>query len=634
MKIHYEAKRKIFWAELDGDPKGTREERNAYWGQKDDVKKAGFRFDGSGERTGLPNTWFTVNVTTAEAFYDQTDSETRVMIDKERDQRVASRAMTSDLDIPAPVGLSYHLFQKAGVQYIEDALAERQGMILADDMGLGKTIMFLGYVNRHKNIRRVLVICPPNGRINWIREAKKWLVDDERVWKFQRISGNQPVDPEANFVVVGWSNLASKEVTPGLMNGQWDIGIQDEAHYAKNTLTAARAKIAVGYWDSKAKKVVEGLAHKMPTIFTTGTPIPNRPKELFPMLAICDPQDLGRGFLSYAYRYCDATSNGYGSDFNGASNLDELQRKMRGRFMIRRKKQDVMSELPDKVRTVYTLDPKDVSGATRLLNKMKKVLAKIAGFDDAVQEGNLEEAISRLQASKAGFEEISLIRHELGRVKIKPTLELCEQALQSNNKIIVFAHHRDVQDAMRDGLASYGVVQIKGGMSDEAKAAAADKFQTDDSIRVFAGSIDACREVITLTKATTVIFAELPWRPSDVAQAEDRAYGRVNDPHGINSYYVVLDDSLDAYMAQVLAAKEAVIYAALDEKVGDVKQAKVTKIDHNKVAQDKIEEGGSPMDFAHAVTFVDEAQQKVVETGKPVVTAVQITDADLEQPPF
>ena len=88
MKIHYEAKRKIFWAELDGDPKGTREERNAYWGQKDDVKKAGFRFDGDGERTGFPNTWFTTNVTTAEAFYDQTDFETRVMIDKERDQKI------------------------------------------------------------------------------------------------------------------------------------------------------------------------------------------------------------------------------------------------------------------------------------------------------------------------------------------------------------------------------------------------------------------------------------------------------------------------------------------------------------------------------------------------------------------
>lgn len=612
MKLHWEPKGKFYWAELDGNPQGSKAEKDVYWGQKDVVKEAGFRCDVSGQTTGVNYRWFTKYVDTAEKLGKYAVGEAVEHFNKVKERRELSRATTAEFDLPRPEGKEYHPFQQGGIAYVKEVLQERDAVLIGDDMGLGKTIQGLGYINFNKEIKRVLVICPPNGRIHWIETAQDWLVKDNRKWVYHRVTGNEEIPSEANFVVVGWSNCAMTNVFPCLFEGNFDLCIMDEAHYAKNTMSAKRAKAALGYWDRKEKKVVEGIAHKAgKVIFTTGTPIPNRPKELFPMLTHLDPQGLGRGFLSFARRYCGAEHTGYGIDANGASNLDELQRKMRSNFMVRRLKTEVISELPPIQRDLIKLDPKDVKGAKKLLDEQNKLFAEI-GIEDLIEEGEIEEAISRLKANKEAFEAISLIRQQLGRLKTDHVIELCEQALQSNKKIIVFAHHRDVQDALAEGLDEYGVVQVQGGMGDEAKKKAEVAFQTDDRVRVFVGSIDACREVITLTEATTVIFAELPWRPGDVEQAEGRAYGRVNNPHGINSYFVVLNESLDAYMAVTIKKKEAVIHKTLDAPLADV----------------------SVPEYEKEVERLEKMAKEAEASGTAVVTAIQLSEQELEAPPF
>jgi SWI/SNF-related matrix-associated actin-dependent regulator 1 of chromatin subfamily A len=615
MKIHWDSDLELYWAELDGVPRGgTKAERDAYWGQKGVVKDAGFYCDVPGEKTGVKFRWYTRYPDTAEKLAKFAVGEAVGHFQKTKARRDLSRAIGGSMDIPAPEGKSYRPFQQSGIEYSYLTLQDRDAVLIGDDMGLGKTIQGLGVINLNKSIERVLVVCPPNGRIHWIETAQDWLVKDDRTWVYQRVTGNEAIDPNANFVVVGWSNVAMSKVKPGLMNGNFDLCIMDEAHYAKNTMSAARARTALGYWDREEKKTVEGIAHKAAkTIFTTGTPIPNRPKELFPMLTHLDPEGLGRGFLSFARRYCGGSQGAYGFDANGASHLDELQRKMRSSFMVRRLKTEVMSELPPIQRDLMKLDPKDVKGASKLLKEQAKLLRE-AGVEELIEEGKIEEAVAKLKANVAAFTQISRIRQQLGRLKAKHAVEFTEQALQSHKKVIVFAHHRDVQDELALSLDAYGVVQVKGGMGDEAKKKAEVAFQNDPNVRVFVGSIDACREVITLTEATTVIFAELPWRPGDVEQAEGRAYGRVNNPHGINSYYIVLDKSLDAYMAQTLQKKEVVIRAALD----------------NDCEHEDVEVAS----YEKEVAKLEKAAEKAAQTGKPVVTAVQLTDADLETPPF
>ncbi len=425
------------------------------------------------------------------------------------------------------------------------------------------TIQVLGAVNADKSVRKVLVVCPPSVRLNWKREAEKWLVGD---WTIQVVNGNKTIDPRANFVICGWSNLSQKNVRPGLMNYSWDVAVWDEAHYGKNTRTATRAKIAFGYWDSGKRREVEGVAHRANrNYFLTGTPCPNRPKELYAMLRHLDPKGLGRGYKKYTRRYCGAHQGRWGWVDDGATNLDELQRIMRSKFMLRRMKSEVLTELPGKIRTVVRLDPSDVKGASRILARQRKLLSDAGISLEDINEGNAEEAISELRGSPALFEEMSKLRAEIGSLKIKHAAEFADQVLSGNKKVIVFAHHRDVQDQVAAALSEYGVVQVQGGMDDAAKQESIDRFQNDDGIRVFVGSIQACREGITLTEATSVVFAELPWRPGDVDQAEDRA-NRIGQTQCVNSYYIVVDESLDAYIAETIAKKARNIDAALNSR--------------------------------------------------------------------
>src|SRR5208282_2657207 len=107
-----------------------------------------------------------------------------------------------------------------------------------------------------------------------------------------------------------------------------------------------------------------GVVHIVPAVatiaadrrlFLTGTPIVNRPKELWPIIfSLCPTFE--KDFFAYAKKYCGAVHNGFGWDFNGASNLEDLQERLRALFMVRRLKKDVLKELPPKRRQVLVLE--------------------------------------------------------------------------------------------------------------------------------------------------------------------------------------------------------------------------------------------------------------------------------------
>jgi SWI/SNF-related matrix-associated actin-dependent regulator 1 of chromatin subfamily A len=617
MKIHWDETKQVFWAELDGRPRGgTSEERNTYWGQKDVVREAGFRFDGNGDMSGRRNTWATRFIEPAEKLAQYCVGVAAEKVGAVQEKRQASRTVDADIDVPAPEGEAYMPFQRGGISF----MSQQPNTLLGDDMGLGKTIQFLGLVNLDTSIKNVLVVCPASVRINWTREAQKWLT---RTFEIIRIKGNVKVvvTDQANFVITGWSNLGQKKTRESLMAIKWDAICFDEAHYAKNQRSAKRAQAALGKYEYvKGEGDVlkeEGLVHRAKrVVFATGTPIVNRPVELFPMLRVLDPEGLGKNFFGFAKRYCGAHHNGWSWDFNGATNLEELQDRMRGSCMIRRMKQQVLTELPAKRRQVVVIEP---NGMSRLVRREQKLLDSIDGYREAVKAGDYEKAIRLLQASPAGFEEISRIRHEMGVAKTPKVVEHVKDALEGGvEKLIVFAHHRDVQDAIAEALSDYGVVQVKGGYSDVKKQEAVDAFQEDKSIRVFVGSLEACREGLNLTAASNVILAELPWTPSAVSQAEDRAH-RHGQKNAVNVQHLVVEGGLEAYMAQTIVTKQDNIDAALDNETA--KQTLVAPtLDREVVKSQELQQGTS-------------LASKIAQVSN-VNPAVQVTEADLDTPPF
>jgi SWI/SNF-related matrix-associated actin-dependent regulator 1 of chromatin subfamily A len=469
-----------------------------------------------------------------------------------------SRAVDASIDIPAPDGLEYLPYQKAGIAY---AVA-KGSCLIGDEMGLGKTIQALGVVNACEDIKSVLVVCPASLRLNWAREAQKWLVRDMSVGIM-----NTNDMPPTDVVITNYDRLIKKAALDALMSRKWDILVIDECHYAKNP--DAKRTVAVLGKQAKPRKKIQakkGLVDQSKRmLLLTGTPLLNRPKELWSLLWGMDHQEW-KSFWAFAKRYCDAHDNGWGWDVSGASNLEELQERLRGSCMIRRLKKDVLTELPAKRRQIVPIPP---NGAAKLLkseqskSRAVSLMADVEVARACDDEQAYEAAVARLDAAVAAeFAEMAALRKQMGVAKVPHAVEAIESAIESSGKVIAWAHHHDVIDALMDKFGD-SAVHLDGRMDMADRQKSVDRFQNDESVKLFVGQIQAAGVGLTLTASSHEIFVEQDWTPGMMQQAEDRAH-RIGQTESVLIQILVFDGSLDSYMAKMLVSKQKVADAVLD----------------------------------------------------------------------
>lgn len=342
---------------------------------------------------------------------------------------------------------------------------------------------------------------------------------------------------------------------------EWDLVAGDEIHLIKNPKSRR----------SRAFTAINGRRN----VGMTGTPIVNRPAELFPILHWVDPVSWPK-FWPYAMRYCDAKQGKYGWELGGASNLPELQQKLRETVMIRRMKANVLKELPPKRRSVVVIPS---NGSAALLKREQEAydrhqaaIMEARAQKDLAQASDNKEAysaaVARLRAiTGVMLQDISRLRHETAVAKAPHVAEHVLNILEDNDgyKVIVFCHHKDVVDLLMDKLSAYKPVKVTGDVSMTARQAAVDAFQNDPQVQVFVGNIQAAGVGLTLTASSHVVFAELDWVPGNVSQAEDRAH-RIGQHESVLIEHLVFDNSLDAKMAQTIIKKQAIIEQALDKQ--------------------------------------------------------------------
>lgn len=541
--------------------RGERFIAKSSYAQKDIVKAAGFRWD------GLAKCWYTTDVAIAEALTDP-DAAAKLQAKKQAEQSAkvasiaASRAQDADVFIPVPFGLSYLPYQRAGIAF---GLAH-MSVLIGDEMGLGKTIQAIGIINSDETLKRILVICPASLKLNWVREMAKWLV---RKMSMAIIQGSKWVDAE--ITIINYDILVKH--LDKIQSIEWDCLIADEMHYLKNP-DAKRTQAVVGRDATKKKEGKPGIRARR-RIGLTGTPIPNRPVEGWPIFHYLDPVTFPK-FWYYAQDYCAATQTRWGWDFTGASKLDQLQDKLRASIMVRRKKADVLTELPAKQRQLIEMIPggasKAVDAENLAYNQHEDEIAQLKASVELAKAGTLEEyqgAVEMLRVRvRAAFTELSDLRHQTAIAKLPQVIEHITDAIaDEDHKVVVFAWHKDVIAGIMDALAAQGVkaVSITGDTPMQARQDNVDSFQKDPSCRVFVGNIQAAGVGLTLTASAHVIFAELDWVPGNITQAEDRCH-RIGQREMVLVQHLVLDGSLDAKMAKTLIFKQAVLDAALDNE--------------------------------------------------------------------
>ncbi|GEM_PF-573219 len=479
-------------------------------------KQAGFRWDVDNQY------WWTSDPMVAAKLRNFADVATTTAINEatvERRESVElSRAHDAEIDVPVPEGLALLPFQRAGVAYA----LRRKATLIGDEMGLGKTPQSIGVANA-TGARSILVICPLSVKVNWEREIGRWSTADPALSVGHATAREWP---ETDVVICHYDVLSRHE--DDLRARRWDLIVLDEAHYLKNP-KAQRTRAVFGRKDLPALDAECKLV-------LTGTPVPNRPVELYPVLRWLDPNVAGT-WHRYVTRYCAGKQTRWGWDVSGASNLGELQEKLRSTVMVRRRKADVLTELPPKRRQVVPLDPADVSGGLRAIDAERRHMAAAAAAREGAQiEVELAKAsddpavyraaVAKLrEAQAAEFSAMSRLRHDTAVVKAPAVAEHVASLLESGEpKVAVWAHHHDVVAILRERLAEYGAVVVTGETPQSERQAAVDAFQAPDGPRVFIGSITAAGTGITLTAAQTAVFAELDWVPGNVSQAEDRCF--------------------------------------------------------------------------------------------------------------
>lgn len=451
----------------------------------------------------------------------------------------ASGAQDAEIDVPCPEGKAYLPYQRAAIAF---GLG-RENALFADEMGLGKTIEALGLINGDPKARRVLIVCPASLKLNWAREAERWLVDRGPIG----IAGKS-FPEEASVVIINYDILGKWRAK---LRRTWDVLIADECHYVKNK-------------DAKRSKRLYSLKARR-KLFLTGTPILNRPVELWAIVSYLAPEEF-TGFWPFAKLYCKPSKNRFGWDFSGATRLDELHERLRSTIMVRRTKAQVLPELPPKRRQVIELDSAHVAGLIAVEAEAWEEHRRRLDELRAVGRSNEELSDAQLAALRAGvnlaFGELAKLRQATALAKVPLVLEHVRGVLESVDKVVIFAHHRAVVHELAEPFGEEAVT-LTGGDSLAARQAAVDRFQTDDGCRLFIGSITAAGFGLTLTASAHVVFAELDWVPAHLTQAEDRTH-RIGQEESVLVQHLVLQDSLDARMIGTLIKKQRVIDEVVD----------------------------------------------------------------------
>ncbi len=587
------------------------------------VKGAGFRWDWEGKywRAQMSIQVLTFLNTVGVAVPQE-------VIDQYQNTIIESRSFDADIEIPVPDGLALRPFQKAGVRWA----LQHPNTFIGDDMGLGKTVQAVGVINSDESIKKVLVVCPLSVSLNWRDEINKW---QTRGLSVGVLSSKNLNFPDTDVVIGHWGIMS--KVQKQLRERKWDLIVLDESHYAKNP-KAQRTKAIIGDFKDKIPPLQAGRK-----IALSGTPIPNRPIELYSILKWLDPQVSGT-WMHYATRYCDGRQTRYGWDVSGASHLDELQQTLRSSILIRRLKSEVLTELPPKTRQVIKLSLDDTGLTSVVKNEQKIVTSAQAAISKAkvaveLAKAESDEAYKKAvealrEAQSIAFAEMSKARHDTALAKVPSVVAHLQDLLEDDEqKIVVFAHHRDVIQLLRENLetptkdwSGVKTVSIVGGDSPESRLEAVHSFQDNPSVRVFLGSIGAAREGITLTAADIAVFAEIDWVPGNLSQAEDRIF-RIGQKKPVTIQHVLLDKSIDAGMIQTIIHKQEVLDQALDTITSPLVNGTITpepvsvdeQVDDTSTVSSIVEDASTHSTTRSQIEmlaeYVSDAEREVVHSG-------------------
>lgn len=427
-------------------------------------------------------------------------------------------------------------FQWEGIHF---ALKKGGRCLIGDDMGLGKTLQAIAIARVYVADWPMLIVCPSSLRLNWKEELLRWLEDDLQDYEINVIMSGKDIEKPMQRVNIVSYDLLRKVATHSLRLCNFIIA--DESHYLKS-MSAKRSQALT--------PVLKGARR---ALLLSGTPALSRPVELFPQINAISPT-LFPKYQDFVRRYCNAHMGRFGLDVSGASNLDELHTLLRGSLLIRRKKEEVLNQLPEKQRQIIWVQTK-----SKIMSKVSKTMARFEAAKAEADNASSEREAFRLSNVVKGIQ--NELYNLTGEAKLEAVMEFCKDTAETGCKFIVFMHHGEVMDKLDDYCTKklkLGRIRIDGKTAQGLRQGFCREFQENPECRVALLSITAAGVGLTLTKATVVVFAELYWNPGSLLQAEDRAH-RIGQRDCVLVKYLLAKKTLDESMWSTVRRKLTVV---------------------------------------------------------------------------
>jgi SWI/SNF-related matrix-associated actin-dependent regulator 1 of chromatin subfamily A len=427
-------------------------------------------------------------------------------------------------------------FQRAGVAYALDS----RRLFIADEQGLGKTIEALATLEEDDAYPAV-VICPASLKLNWQRETEHWLPHRS----LHVVIGTGKTIPKADITVLNYEIAQAHRERLSLMKPK--ALILDESHYVKNP--AAKRTRAV-------RRLAESLPEGALKIALTGTPVMNHPDELIAQLRILGRlEEFGSGAR-------------FKRRFQGAGAEERIHWHLRRTCFVRRLKKDVLPQLPEKRQVVVPV---------ALENEREYRLAErdvVAWLQEQPLE--LAELESKLAATLRAerLAQLNTLRRLAARGKLGPALAWIDDFLASEEPLVVFASHREIQEMVVQRFPD--ALHVVGADKATERDAAVQAFQEADGPQLIVCSTRVAGQGITLTRASNVAFLELEWSPAMHDQAEDRLH-RIGQRDAVTAWYLLAAETIDESMAEVLARKRGIVGAVTDGH-GDESEAAIQSV--------------------------------------------------------
>ncbi|MBB6463952.1 DEAD/DEAH box helicase [Flammeovirga kamogawensis] len=454
-------------------------------------------------------------------------------------QNKINSANADNFTVPTTLDADLRDYQIEGFEWLSQLASWGGGACLADDMGLGKTLQGLALILSKAKAGPSFVVAPSSVTFNWVNEVRKF-APTMRVHLLSQASDREKVVAQAgpyDLVVCSYGLLQSNYKM--IVEKDWNIVLLDEAQAIKNK-TTKRSQVAMQLQANTR-------------VITTGTPIENNLSELWNLFQFINPGLLGN-WEAFNKNFVLRIDSG---DQQHAKSAKKVLRQLIAPFILRRKKSEVLDELPSKTESVLSVTMTDDEQTLYEAHRR----AALEEIEDIIKKKEQQNTHIQVLAELTKLRQLcchaSLVDHEwqvMGS-KVKLLLETVHELKEGGHRALIFSQFVGFLSIIRKALDNEGISYqyLDGSTPLKKRELAINNFQNGES-DVFLISLKAGGTGLNLTAADYVIHMDPWWNPAVEDQATDRAY-RMGQTRPVTVYRLITKDTIEEKMIALHADK-------------------------------------------------------------------------------